>query len=92
MSQAPSLAPHSSRGPLAGEGSVDQRPVEDGAVAGGTYSTASGLVVAALASDLEGDIVGRVALDLDGAGREVVEVLVQQLRRGNVSRGASIEA
>lgn len=44
-----------------------------------TYSTAGGLVVAALASDLEGYIVGSVALDLDGTGREVVEVLVQQL-------------
>lgn len=44
-----------------------------------TYSTASGLVVAALAGDFEGNIVGGVALDLNGAGREVVEVLVQQL-------------
>lgn len=44
-----------------------------------TYSTASSLLVAALAGDLESDIVGRVALDLNGAGREVVEVLVQQL-------------
>lgn len=33
----------------------------------------------ALASDLEGDIVGGVALDLDGAGGDVVEVLVEQL-------------
>lgn len=33
----------------------------------------------ALASDLEGDIVGGVALDLDGTGGQVVEVLVQQL-------------
>lgn len=47
-----------------------------------TYSTAGGLLVAALASDLEGNIVGGVALDLDGAGRQVVEVLVQQLERG----------
>lgn len=35
--------------------------------------------MAALASHLEGNIVGGVALDLDGAGRQVVEVLVEQL-------------
>jgi hypothetical protein len=35
--------------------------------------------MAALAGDLEGDIVGGVALDLEGAGREVVEVLVEKL-------------
>ena len=35
--------------------------------------------MAALASNLEGDVVGGVALDLESAGREVVEVLVQQL-------------
>ena len=35
--------------------------------------------MAALASDLEGDIVGGVALHLEGAGREVVEVLVEEL-------------
>lgn len=40
--------------------------------------------MAALASDLEGDIVGGVALDLDGTGREVVEVLAQQLQRGRL--------
>lgn len=45
-----------------------------------TYSTASGLLVAALASDLEGNIVGSVALDLDSTGGEVVKVLVQQLK------------
>lgn len=44
-----------------------------------TYRAAGGIVVGALASDLEGNIVGGVALDLDGAGREVVEVLVQEL-------------
>jgi hypothetical protein len=37
--------------------------------------------VAALSVDLESNIVGGVALDLDGAGREVVEVLVQQLSK-----------
>jgi hypothetical protein len=46
---------------------------------GCTYRAAGGIVVAALASDLEGDIVGSVALDLEGAGREVVEVLVEEL-------------
>jgi hypothetical protein len=35
--------------------------------------------VAALAGDLEGNIVWGVALDLDGAGGQVVEILVQQL-------------
>ena len=35
--------------------------------------------MAALAGNLEGDIVGSVALDFDSPGREVVEVLVQQL-------------
>lgn len=46
-----------------------------------TYSSGGGLVVAALAGHLESDIVGSVALDLNGTGREVVEVLVQQLER-----------
>jgi hypothetical protein len=50
--------------------------------------------VAALASDLEGNIVGGVALDLDGSGSEVVEVLVEQLeekthRLAKVSRTAT---
>jgi hypothetical protein len=35
--------------------------------------------VAALASDLEGNVVRGVALDLEGAGGEVVEVLVEEL-------------
>lgn len=35
--------------------------------------------MAALASDLKGDVVGSVALDLDGTGRDMVEVLVEQL-------------
>jgi hypothetical protein len=43
--------------------------------------------MAALAGDLESNIVGGVALDLDGAGREVVKVLVQQLRKKMVSYG-----
>jgi hypothetical protein len=45
-----------------------------------TYRAAGGLIVAALAGDLEGNIVGGVALDLDGAGGEVVEVLVEELK------------
>ena len=44
-----------------------------------TYRTSGDLVVAALAGHLEGDVVGGVALDLDGTGRKVVEVLVQEL-------------
>lgn len=44
-----------------------------------TYSAARGLLVAALAGHLEGNIVGGVALDLKGTSREVVEVLVDQL-------------
>jgi hypothetical protein len=35
--------------------------------------------MAALASNLERNIVGRVALDLEGTGRQVVEVLVEKL-------------
>jgi hypothetical protein len=46
---------------------------------GVTYSTAGGLIVAVLASDLEGNIVGGVALELDGGSRHVVEILVQEL-------------
>ena len=44
-----------------------------------TYGAACSLLVAVLAVDLEGDIVGGVALDLERAGGQVVEVLVQQL-------------
>lgn len=46
---------------------------------GRTYRSAGDLVVAALASDLEGNIVGSVALDLEGACGQVVEVLVEEL-------------
>jgi hypothetical protein len=45
--------------------------------------------VAALAGHLEGNIVGGVALDLNGTGIEVVEVLVKELekrRRGELRR------
>jgi len=56
-------------------------------VGGSTYGAASGLLVAALASDLEGNIVGGVALELNGTSRKVVEVLVEQLNgaRRNMS-------
>lgn len=47
---------------------------------GCTYGSGGSLVVAALAGHLEGDIVGGVALDLEGAGREVVEILVEELQ------------
>lgn len=46
---------------------------------GKTYGSARHLVVTALTSHLEGDIVGGVALDLESAGRQVVEVLVEEL-------------
>jgi hypothetical protein len=46
---------------------------------GCTYSAARDLLVAALAGDLEGNIVGSVAFDLEGTSREMVEVLVDQL-------------
>jgi hypothetical protein len=48
-------------------------------VGGRTYRSAGDLVMAALASDLEGNIVGGVALDLKGACGQVVEVLVEEL-------------
>lgn len=35
-----------------------------------------------LAGDLESNVVGGVALDLKGGGREVVEILVEELHRG----------
>lgn len=50
---------------------------------GGTYSSAGSLLVAALSVDLESNIVGGVALDLDGAGGQVIEVLVQQLQQNS---------
>lgn len=46
-----------------------------------TYRSAGDLVMAALAGHLEGNIVRGVALDLEGAGRQVVEILVQELER-----------
>jgi hypothetical protein len=46
-----------------------------------TYRGCCVPLVAALAGDLEGDIIRGVALDLDRAGRQVVEVLVQELFR-----------
>jgi hypothetical protein len=46
-----------------------------------TYRSDCDLVMAALAGDLEGHIVWGVAFDLDGAGRQVVEILVQELQK-----------
>lgn len=44
-----------------------------------SYQTACCSLVCALASDLECNIVGRVALDLECCCRQVVEVLAEQL-------------
>lgn len=44
-----------------------------------TYSTAGDLVVRGLASDLESNVVGGVALELKGRGGGVVEIPVQEL-------------
>lgn len=52
---------------------------------GGTYSSSGALLVGGLAGDLESNVVGGVALELEGGGREVVEVLVEELLRANVS-------
>jgi hypothetical protein len=48
-------------------------------VKGVAYSARGGLLVRALASDLEGNIVGSVALYFKGSGGKVVEVLVEKL-------------
>lgn len=47
-----------------------------------TYSGRGVLLVAGLASDLEGHAVGGGVLELEGSGREVVEVLVEELQNG----------
>lgn len=44
-----------------------------------TYSSRGGLLVAGLAGDLEGNAVGGGVLELKGGGREVVEILVEEL-------------
>lgn len=44
-----------------------------------TYSARGVLVMAGLAVDLEGDTVGGSVLELDGGGRKVVEILVEEL-------------
>jgi len=51
---------------------------------GGTHGSRGGLLVAGLASDLEGDAIGGGVLELKGGGGQVVEVLVEKLqsRRG----------
>lgn len=56
-----------------------------------TYSASGSTLMAVLAGDLEGDIVGGVALDLEGAGGQVVEVLVEQLWDGLLVLCAAIE-
>ncbi len=45
-----------------------------------TDRTAGDFLVAALASHLESNAIGGVALDLDGTGRKMVEVLVEELQ------------
>jgi hypothetical protein len=48
---------------------------------GSTHSSRGGLLVAGLAGHLEGDAIGSGVLELEGGGREVVEILVQELQR-----------
>lgn len=48
-----------------------------------TYRSRGVVIVGALARDLEGNIVGCVALNLEGTGRQVVEILVQELEGGD---------
>lgn len=44
-----------------------------------TYSSRGGLLVAGLASHLEGNAIGSSVLELKGGGGQVVEVLVEEL-------------
>lgn len=44
-----------------------------------TYSSRGGLLVAGLASHLEGNAIGGGVLELKGGGGQVVEVLVEEL-------------
>ena len=44
-----------------------------------TYSSRGDLLVAGLASHLEGDAIGSGVLELEGGGGQVVEVLVEEL-------------
>jgi hypothetical protein len=46
-----------------------------------TYSSRGGLLVAGLASHLESDAIGSGILELEGGGRQVVEILVEELNR-----------
>lgn len=50
-----------------------------------TYGSRGGLLVAGLASDLEGNAVGGGVLELEGGGSEVVEILVEELLAVEVS-------
>lgn len=45
----------------------------------GTYSSRGGLLVAGLASHLEGNAIGGSVLELEGSGGEVIEILVEEL-------------
>jgi hypothetical protein len=51
-----------------------------------TYSTGGDLVVAGLASDLEGNAIGGSVLELEGGGGQVVEILVEELNRQQESQ------
>lgn len=44
-----------------------------------TYGARGGLLVAGLAGHLESDAIGSGVLELNGGGREVVEILVKEL-------------
>lgn len=61
-------------------------PPEDGrAQTRGTHSSRGGLFVAGFASDLEGDAIGSRVLEFKSSGRQVVEVLVEQLEECNTT-------
>ncbi len=46
-----------------------------------THGTGGGLLVASLARHLESDAIGSGVLELKGGGREVIEILVEELDR-----------
>lgn len=48
-----------------------------------TYSARGVLIMAGLAVDLEGNAVGGSVLELDGGGRKVIEILVEELHGKN---------
>lgn len=59
-----------------------EMPLRSASQRSNTNSSRGGLLVAGLASDLEGNTVGGGILELEGGGREVVEVLVEELQNG----------